>query len=266
MAKQKGFIKLRGSLGGLTFYDKEGQDIVRTTGGVTKERINSDPAFKRTRENMSEFGGSAKVGKALRLGFANIVKTMGDTALVGRVTGLMKRINSLGPGNRGERAFEILNNKEIIEGFEFNKNEPLGAIFYAPNSPPTMDANRDIATWLVPDFSTDSYINPPEGATHFKLVLATTVLSDYTYDSTTKEFEPVNPIENETGGISFSAEIALGGMVGGDTTLIVDLGFGAALPASVGVVSAIGIIFYQEINSQFYELASDNAMRMDVVL
>ena len=31
MAKQKGFIKLKGSLGGLTFYQTEGQDVVRTT-------------------------------------------------------------------------------------------------------------------------------------------------------------------------------------------------------------------------------------------
>ena len=31
MAKQKGFIKLKGSLGGLTFYQADGQDVVRTT-------------------------------------------------------------------------------------------------------------------------------------------------------------------------------------------------------------------------------------------
>lgn len=113
--------------------------------------------------------------------------------------------------------------------------------------------------------STDNYINPPEGATHFKLVLATTVLSDYTYQNAGKEFEPVNPTENSTNAIAFSAEIPLGGMVGSDTTLTADLGVGSALPATVGVVSAIGIIFYQEVNTQFYELASDNALKIEVV-
>ena len=54
-------------------------------------------------------------------------------------------------------------------------------------------------------------------------------------------------------------------MVGAPISLSVDLGFAAALPATVGVVSAIGIIFYQEINTQFYELASDNAMRIEVI-
>ncbi|MFN0729367.1 hypothetical protein [Polaribacter gochangensis] len=58
MAKQKGFIKLKGSLGGLTFYESGGKDIVKTTGGIDKSRIDNDPNFKRTRENMSEFGAS----------------------------------------------------------------------------------------------------------------------------------------------------------------------------------------------------------------
>ncbi len=100
MAKQKGFIKLKGSLGGLTFYENSGESLIRTTGGVDKSRIERDPAFKRTRENMSEFGGSAKVGKALRQGFADIIKTMSDNRVVGRITGLMKRINTVGPGIR----------------------------------------------------------------------------------------------------------------------------------------------------------------------
>ncbi|SRX56208.1 hypothetical protein [Aequorivita sp. CIP111184] len=265
MANQKGFIKLRGSLGGLTFYENKGKDVVRTTGGVEKDRILKEPAFKRTRENMSEFGASAIVGKALRMGFANIIKSMAGNYIVGRITGLMKRINSVGPGIRGQREFEILNNKSLLEGFEFNKKAPLDSIFYATSDPPSLDANRSVATWLVPDFNTSNYINPPEGATHFRLVLAVTVLSDYAYANAIKGYEPVAPDENETNGIAFSAEIPIGGMVGSDTTLSVDLGFAAALPLTVGVVTAVGIIFYQEINTAFYELASDNALKIVLV-
>jgi len=214
---------------------------------------------------MSEFGGSATVGKALRMGFANIIKSMSDNSIVGRITGVMKKINSVGTGIRGQRAFEILPNKILLEGFEFSKNTLLDAIFYAPNTAPTLDANRSVATWVIPDFNMSNYINPPEGATHFKLVLATTVLSDYNYSISIKKYEAVNEAENETNGIALSTEIPLGGMVGSDTILIIDLGFGAALPATVGVVNAIGIIFYQEINTQFYELASDNALRIATI-
>ncbi|WP_299671795.1 hypothetical protein [uncultured Polaribacter sp.] len=262
MAKQKGFIKLKGSLGGLTFYQSDGKDIVRTTGGVDKSRIEKDAAFKRTRENMKEFGASATVGKALRQGFASIIKKAKDTTIVGRITGIMKRINTLGTGVRGERAFEILTNKIILEGFEFNKTLPLESVFYAPFSAPILDANRSVATWVVPDFNASDYLNLPEGATHFKLVLATTVLSNYVYNTSIKKYEPTNVAENETNGFTYSAEIPITGEVGSDTTLIVDLGFAAALPATVGVVSAIGIVFYQEINGLFYELSSGNAIKI----
>jgi len=265
MAKQKGYIEIDGTLGELTFYRTRGENFIKRKGGVEKSRIEKDAAFKRTRENMKEFGASATVGKALRQGLASIIKSMSDSSIVGRLTGLMKRINSVGPGLRGQRAFEILTNKILLEGFEFNKIAPIDAIFYAPYDAPSLDANRSIATWVIPDFNTSNYINAPEGATHFKLVLATTILSDYTYNTTQKEYEAVNEAENETNGIDISSEIALGGMVGSDTTLTVDLGFAAALPATVGVINAIGIIFYQEINTLFYELASDNAMRIDFV-
>ncbi|WCO03168.1 hypothetical protein [Psychroserpens ponticola] len=265
MAKQKGFIRLKGSLGGLTFYKNNGNDLIRTTGGVDKNRIKNDPAFKRTRENMSEFGASATVGKALRMGFANIIKTMSDNSIVGRITGLMKKINSVGTGIRGQRAFEIMPNKILLEGFEFNKTMPLDAIFYAPNTAPTLDANRSVATWVVPDFNASNYINAPEGATHFKLVLVSTVLSDYAFNTPLGKYEATNADENETNGIAFSAELPLDGMVGADTTLTVDLGFAAALPATVAVINAVGIIFYQDINSLFYELASDNAMKIESI-
>ena len=56
MAKQKGFINLEGTLGGLTFYKSEGESFVKTAGGISKDRILKEARFKRTRENMSEFG------------------------------------------------------------------------------------------------------------------------------------------------------------------------------------------------------------------
>lgn len=264
MAKQKGFIKVKGSLGGLTFYSANKEELIRTTGSIDKSRIEKDPKFKRTRENMSEFGGAAKVGKALRTGFSSIIKGMSDSTAVGRITGMMKKVNALGTGVRGQRAFEILNNKDVIEGFEFNKLEHFESIFYAPFTLPKLDVNRSIATWVIPDFNTSNLINAPEGAMYFKLLLAATVLSDYTYHAQ-KGYDPVNTDENEVNGITASNEIPIGGMVGSDITLTVDLGFGAALPATVGVVLAIGIQFYQKINYEFYELSSSNALKLVVV-
>lgn len=260
MAKQKSYVKIKGSLGGLTFYQLGGEELIRTTGGVSKERIMKDPAYKRTRENMSEFGGSATAGKGLRDGFREVVKLMSDTNVVGRVTGMMKRVNSAGVGQRGQRPIEILANKEFIEGFEFNKLVPLGSVFRAPFGMPTLDVNRSVIQWEIPDFNADSNTTPPEGSTHFRLVLAACVLSDYVFSNLTKDYRPVSADENEVGGVDYSEPIAITGMVGSETILKVDLGFTTVLPATVGVVIAIGIVFYQELQGVYYELASDNTL------
>lgn len=265
MARQKSYVRIRGSLGGLTFYKKNGEDVIRTTGGATKEQIAKDPRFRRTRENMKEFAGAAKAGKALRECFKNVAKRMSDDTAVGRVTGIMRHISSSETGVRGQRPMLILPKKAFIEGFEFNRHQPLSSIFYAAYGLPTLDANRNLATWEVPDFSTVNDMGYPEGATHFKLVLAVGVLSDYVYSTATKVYEPINPDEDQTKGVAYTAEIPIGGMVGSATTLTVDLGFAAALPATVGVLVGIGIIFYQEVDGVYYELASDNALKLAVV-
>jgi len=190
---------------------------------------------------------------------------MGKSNVVGRIVRIMKRINSVGPGLRGQRVFEFLPNKVLLDGFEFNLEAPLDSIFFAPNSSPSLDANRSIVSWSVPDFDSDSFINAPDGASHFKLVLVSTVLSDFNYNSLLKSYEPINAAENETSGVVFSDAILLSGLVGSSTSLSIDLGFATALLNSVAVISAIGIIFYQEINGNLYELATDNAMRIDSV-
>jgi hypothetical protein len=51
MARQKGILKIEGSLDDITFYKKGDSFLVRNKGGISKQRIANDPAFARTREN-----------------------------------------------------------------------------------------------------------------------------------------------------------------------------------------------------------------------
>ena len=68
MAKQTGIIKLKGTIGGISFYKTSDGDLAREKGGVDKSRIANDPAFQRTRENGAEFGAAGKGGKLVRVG------------------------------------------------------------------------------------------------------------------------------------------------------------------------------------------------------
>ena len=62
MARQKGIIKLDGTIGGITFY-KTTEDgyLAREKGGVSADKIANDPNFQRTRENGEGFGRAAKL-------------------------------------------------------------------------------------------------------------------------------------------------------------------------------------------------------------
>jgi hypothetical protein len=265
MAKNNSIFKFSGSLGGVTFFESDGKSFVRLTRGPEKSAIKNNAAFKRTRENMSEFGGAARAGKALRTAFSDVVKKMADRWLVSRLTGFMKSIIKLGSGTRGKRAIDIAMNKLWLKGFEFNQRSTLGSVFFPHFLEPAFNANRDAATLNIPEFNTDACIKAPMGSTHFRVYLACGTMSNYLYDDEMNQYVPVEPDYDTLHALAVSSAIPLGGMSGGAIDLTADLAVGVAIPANVTVMAAVGIVFYQEINSQLFELASDNAMRIDAV-
>jgi hypothetical protein len=89
MAKQKGIIKLKGTIGDITFYKSKDGYIAREKGGVDAKRIANDPAFQRTRENGSEFGRAGKAGKTLRMALRTLLLNSSDSRMVSRLTQLM---------------------------------------------------------------------------------------------------------------------------------------------------------------------------------
>jgi hypothetical protein len=262
MPKNIGIIKLKGTIAGMTFYVSDGENLVKLAKGPDKETIMNHPAFKRTRENMSEFGGAAKAGKALRAAFADVAKKMGTRYLSSRVTEIMKKIITLCPGVTGKRPVDMVAYKSMLKGFEFNNGCTFGSVFIAPFNEPSFNSNRDVVSLTLPEFNTDKCILYPHGSTHFKIILACGMVSNFAYDDEVDGYIPLNPELNEIRGLDISQPISLGGMSGGDITLHVDFGIGSALPPDVTVVAAIGIEFYQEINAQLYELASKNAMQI----
>tara|TARA_R110000751_G_scaffold230812_1_gene332226 strand:- start:263 stop:586 length:324 start_codon:yes stop_codon:yes gene_type:complete len=85
MATLKGLIKIEGTLDGLTFYKGKNGYFIRTNGGISKNRINNDPAFISTRENAPEFGLAATSGKILRHSLAKLLHNTQDPTLPSRL-------------------------------------------------------------------------------------------------------------------------------------------------------------------------------------
>ncbi|HBS86926.1 MAG: hypothetical protein A2W91_12915 [Bacteroidetes bacterium GWF2_38_335] len=258
MSTQKSLIKLEGNMGGISFYYSDGKFLARMANGPTKDRIEKDPAFKRTRENNMEFGGAAKAAKSFRRALSGILQSMADSRLTARLTKLFKMINLKGAGKRGQRIIELTANRDILANFNLNKDLSFTSVFPVPYTV-TNNVDRNEATVEIPNFVPGDLIKAPAGATHFKMVAALGVVSDYSFNASTKEYEALKPALDGISAVEHGAATALDS-AGCTFTLTVALPGTPAMNNKVSVVLCLGIEFYQIVDSQYYLFAQDNAM------
>ncbi|MCF6364911.1 MAG: hypothetical protein L3J35_01800 [Bacteroidales bacterium] len=264
MAKQKGPIKYIGTLGDIRHFKIKNTEgyFAGMIGGPTAEQIKTDPAFARTRENMSEFGGSAIAAKAVRVAFGELVQSVADSRITGRLTALMKKINKEDTtGIRGQRPILVTQYPEHLKGTEFNKNITFGSIMYAPFTI-TPNVDRNSSDLVIPAFKPKNSINAPVGATHFRIVNAIGVISDYAFDLDTKQYEAVDDALNMKMNIEYSPYLDLSSNIGTDTTITAALAGAPVMSTDVIVLNAVGIEFYQEVNTEYYLFASGHAAKI----
>ena len=260
MGRQTGLIKLTGTIGGVSFYKSDGKYYARVANGPSKDRIASSPEFKRTRENNKEFGGSATMAKALRVSLASAIHSMSGRQMVPRLTAIFKSINIEAPGVRGQRPILLSQHSSLLNGFDFDKALSITSVFSAPYSV-TANTDRNEITYDVPSFVPVDFIDFPDGATHFKLIAAVGVLSDYEYDTGSDKYQPKDDTINTLSVYQPTAVQPIG------TTPVainevVSLP-GAPVPgADVSVVACVGIEFYQEVSGTHYLFAQSNALRI----
>lgn len=261
MSKQKGIVKLEGNLGGISFYVSDGKYLARVANGPSKERIANDSAFKRTRENNKEFGGSARAAKALRLSMGGLIQTMAGSRFVSQLTALFKSINLKSTtGTRGKRPIRASEHKAMLKNVEFNKKISFNTVFSAPFTlSNSVDRNEGVIT--LGAFTPDNVVNAPSGATHFKMVSAIGVISDYLHDDGTNSYEPIVPDQDALGATDFSSMLPLDQNVS-SLVLTATLAGAPVIDAECTVIQTLGIEFYQKVGTDFYLLAQDNAMKI----
>lgn len=261
MGRQVGLIKVSGNIGGISFYKSDGKDLARVANGPSKDKIQNDDNFVRTRENNSEFGGSATAGKSLRLSLATSISTMGDKRITSRLTALFKDICSRSTGTRGQRPITVSTNKTLLENLEFNDKLSFASVFNAPFTF-TNNAPRTQGTITVPAFAPQTFIHAPSGATHFRLIGAIGVMSDFVYNVTTQHYEPSDPTLDKLGAVTYGAITALNSAAPVNFSLVVALGGTPTMTASVSVLQCLGIEFYQRVGTVDYLLAQGNCMKV----
>jgi hypothetical protein len=247
MAKQTGIIKLKGTIGGISFYKTGDGHLAREKGGVDKSRIQNDPAFQRTRENGSEFGRAGKGGKVLRNAIRVLLQNAKDKRVVSRLTKDLVAITKTDTTNeRGSRTLQD-GNLSLLKSFEFNLNGKLGATLFATYTK-AFDRVTGDATINIAAFSPTIRIAAPAGTSHFKVVMGAAELD---FENEISVFE-----NDETGILPYdSANTA-------SIALTASITANSILP----VVEVLGIEFYQEVNGQMYPLKNGAYNALSVVI
>jgi hypothetical protein len=210
---------------------------------------------------MNEFGGSAITGKALRSSIAGLIRNNGDSQITGRITAIMKKINlEDGSEARGQRAILVTVAPQYLQGFEFNKFTSFNGAFNAPYTI-TPTAARDSSTLDIPSFNPLDRMYIPAGATHFKIINAIAVLSDFEYNSTTGVYEPKDGTTNGLTDVQDSGYLPVNAATG-LISVVSTLPGSPTISADVSVVNVLAVEFYQEVNSNYYLFSQGNAMKV----
>jgi hypothetical protein len=246
MAKQEGIVKLKGTLGGITFYKSKDGSFAREKGGVDAKRIASDPAFARTRENGAEFGRAGKAGKLVRRAMRLLMQHAADPKVTSRMTQeMMKVVKADLTSDRGLR--NVLDGElELLTGFEFNANSSLASTLFAEYQAVIDRVGGELGV-VLPAFIPAKAIAAPSGSTHFKLSVAGAAI-----DFESSELESlmdetgIEPLSNDLLPAPIELEVVL------------------SANSTHPLFLALSIEFFQEVNGKYYSINNGafNAMSL----
>ena len=239
MARQVSLVKFEGKIGDLSFYkDKRGYQA-RMKGGPTKDQINSDPRFQRTKENGLEFGRAANASKKLREQLRDLLKPGSDTAFSNRLTGRMNRIIRADEVNgRGDRQVLAANLGQLV-GLECNLKAQLKDVFFLKIRP-VYDRATGVGSFAIPEMIAKNVIKGLEGATHVQIQLVAT------------EFDAQNPEADEV-AIARSSYMDIGKS---EATAAENLTLQLQPQPDAVVLIMMGISYFQFVNGGYYPLSN----------
>ena len=209
MAEQEqNIIQINGTLAGFTFYKLNGKNVVRKTSGPSKDTINNNPAYKKTKNNNSEFAGATFLSKNIRQGLGTVGKLFQDTYMASRLTGICRTIIANGKGEHGKRTGNLLENPKLLVGFPLIKNKPINRLCNAKHTLKTNN-NREQITINFPTITTTNFLQIPKNASHFKITLSTAITAPFCYHNKTKKYQAETTANNGFGNTITSKPYSL---------------------------------------------------------
>lgn len=234
MAKQVSpIVKLKGTIDDLSFYETQDGFLARQKGGISAERIRTEPNFLRTRLNGQEFSTGAKAGRTFRLAFSTEISKAADNRMGSRLNKLMVAILQTDPVNDfGKRQVQQGDLSKLLH-FNFNLNVPFQQVLALPVTT-NVDRTTGQVAITLPALTPVTDIVAPEGTSHYNFFAAATAIDFEAGTSTTaRQTTPNLPWD--------SAEMPA-------STITLALPVNSPLPIMV----ALGMEFVKIVNGKVY--------------
>lgn len=218
-----------------------------TAGGASADRIKTDPAFERTRENMAEFGRAGKAAKLLRTIFRDVTINAKDRVTQARLAKVTSRIVTTDPVN--ERGARTVSNGDLqqLQNFHFNARAGISDSLFV-RCPVSFNRTTGEAIINIPSFVPRNMVQQARGTTHFRIVAAAASIN---FDTGQYEYAMQGTAE-----LPYTT----------DPTQAATLTLALPPNSTDTVVAVLGIEYYQKVNSRSYALKSGDHNATSIVL
>ena len=232
----------------MTFAHTKNGVVVREKTSLNKARIDTDPAYARTRENNADFKTAAKSAKLVSSAFRASLPGARDSGIFTRSLKFMKQALNFDTTNaRGQRNV-VDGQLTVMEGFNFNAGTPLDSIFFVPFTATINRTSGELEVVLPAYIPVDSMI-APVNATHFRIIATGAELNFTDYQEVHDKQQTLDLALNSTATTS--------------TTLTCTLPANSTQP----LVLALGIEFLMQSGATKYPLKDGSAhaiIKLDV--
>jgi hypothetical protein len=250
MARQSGNIRYTGSFKSIRNYKNRKDPTIYAgeKGGANGDQIKNNPAFARTRENMSEFKGCGEIVKSIRLGLQHLIPEHTDKSFTGRLVALVKMINLRDvEGIRGKRMVCFSLNKSILKTLTLHENRKIDHQLKRSitRSHPEM---RTEATITLNGFNPEPQLIPST-AKYFRVHNHLSVISDFEYSEELLKYNPLSK-NDSLSAYAYSDYIPVNTPLTGSVR--VAFPEGTILTETDTVLQCVGIEFYTKLGTGEY--------------
>lgn len=184
---------MTGNISGMTLYTRCDSDkiIVRSKGGVSREKLKKLPQYESIRNHQKEWSGVTKFSSGLRYSLGGLHRLADFNILPAFNSIINKCVKSEDINLKGKRPVCISTRNYLLEGFSLNRKFVLNNILrvYVNFD---IDRNTLRGSVVFPSINTTTDLLNVKKLPFFRLLLSIGTVSDMFFDELINDYLPLN--------------------------------------------------------------------------